>query len=89
MAPLAVVKNLNVFLDRCLGMGTRFIMLVMCQFIFQAAPEAFIWTSPVCQDISYAFTQVRLQFYIRPWYRSNLQALMEFADPLLISITGC
>jgi len=41
MAPLAVVKNLNVFLDRCLGMGTRFIMLVMCQFIFQAAPEAF------------------------------------------------
>jgi len=42
MAPLAVVKNLNVFLDRCLGMGTRFIMLVMCQFIFQAAPEASI-----------------------------------------------
>jgi hypothetical protein len=34
MTPLAVVKNLDVFLDPCLGMGTRFIMLVMCQFIF-------------------------------------------------------
>jgi hypothetical protein len=36
-APLAVVKNLDLFLDRRLGMGTRFIMLVVSQFIFQAA----------------------------------------------------
>jgi hypothetical protein len=28
-APLAVENNLDVFPDRCLGMGTRFIMLVM------------------------------------------------------------
>jgi hypothetical protein len=40
MTPLAVIKDLDVFLNRSLGMGTRFIMLVMCQFIFQAAPEA-------------------------------------------------
>lgn len=89
MTPLAVIKDLDVFLNRSLGMGTRFIVLMVCQLILEAAPEAFIWTSPVCQDIWYAFTQVRLQFYIRPYCRSNLQALMEFADPLLISITGC
>ena len=41
MAPLAVVKNLDVSLDSCLGMGTDSVMLVMRQLIFQAAPETF------------------------------------------------
>lgn len=38
MAPLAGVKNLDIFLDRCLGMGTRFVVLMMCQLILEAAP---------------------------------------------------
>jgi hypothetical protein len=51
MAPLAVVKNLDVFLDRCPGMGTCFIMLVMCQFIFQAAPEALYGRLPFAKTL--------------------------------------
>ena len=41
MTPLPVVKDLDIFLNRCLGMSARFVMLAMCQFVFQAAPEDF------------------------------------------------
>jgi hypothetical protein len=40
MTPLAVVKDLDIFLDRRLGMSARLILLMMCQLIFHAAPEA-------------------------------------------------
>jgi hypothetical protein len=36
-----------------------------------------------------AVRQVRLQFYIRPFCRSNLLAPMESADPSLICRAGC
>jgi hypothetical protein len=35
-----------------------------------------------------AVGQDRLQFYIRPFCRTNLQALMESADPRLICVAG-
>jgi hypothetical protein len=41
MTPLTIVKDLDIFLDRRLGMSTRFVMLMMGQFVLQAAPEAF------------------------------------------------
>lgn len=41
MTPLAVLKNLNIFLDCRLGMSARLITLVMGHFVLQATPEAF------------------------------------------------
>jgi hypothetical protein len=41
MTPLAVVKDLGIFLDRRLRMSARFVILMMCQFVFHAAPKTF------------------------------------------------
>jgi hypothetical protein len=46
-----------------------------------------IWTPPLCQGcLQVTSKQYRLQFYIRPVMQTpSLRALMESADPLLIS----
>jgi len=37
---LAVIKKLDVFLDRCLGLCSRLESIVVSQFIFKRPPEA-------------------------------------------------
>ena len=59
MKALSVVTAFNPVHDVKSSLLPCFVASLANPLYLQRLEEAFIWTSPVCQDISYAFTQVR------------------------------
>ena len=46
MTPLAVIKDLDILLNRSFGMGTRFVVLMVCQLILKAWFRPYIPVPP-------------------------------------------